>query len=164
MKALLASLFFVFVTQAVADERIGQVCYDQLGSRTQFCTQDNVGSKVQVLIYNAGWCSPCNDEMDELGDIYPEFQNSAVVFASLSGEGYSHGAKPDQAFLQSWKTKHNIKFTVAGKYKDFGGIFGNPGSIPFAVIVDKAGTISSSGYMSASQIASKVRALLAQDE
>ncbi len=136
---------------------IPNICYDTLEG-TQFCTTDNVG-KVQVFVYNAGWCGPCNQEMAELADVYPQFEGQAI-FASLSGEGWSRGSKPNKTFLSEWKSRHSIPFVVAGKYRDFGKAFNSPGSIPFAVIVDKKGDVSKSGFMSASEISSRVRQLI----
>ncbi len=143
------------------DRAIPKVCYDTLEG-TQFCTTDGVGN-VQVFVYNAGWCGPCNGEMSELSRLYSEFEGEPVIFASLSGEGWSRGAKPNAQFLGEWKAKHNIPFVVAGKFRDFGKAFNSPGSIPFAVVVDKAGNVVKSGFMSGSQIASRVRDLLSQD-
>lgn len=137
---------------------IPNVCYDTL-ENTQFCTHDNVG-KVQVFIYNAGWCGPCNSEMHELSQDAVQFEGQPVVFASLSGEGWSRGAKPTAKFMGEWKAKHGIPFVVASKYRDFGKAFNSPGSIPFAVIVDKSGAVSKSGFMSSSEISNRVRQLL----
>lgn len=159
--AVLALLVQVSPVSASEINEIPKVCYDTVDAQ-QFCTTDNLG-KVQVFVYNAGWCPPCNAEMGDLSKMYPEFANQEVVFASLSGEGYARGSKPDQTFLKSWKAKHKIPFVVAGKYKDFGKSFSAPGSIPFAVIVDKAGNVEQKGFVSANQIRSIVRKLLQQD-
>ena len=137
---------------------VPNLCYDTVDG-TQFCTLDKLGN-VQVFIYNAGWCPPCNEEMHALAPAYSEFANSPVTFASLSGEGYAHGSKPDQTFLKSWKQKHNIPFVVAGKYKDFGQSMGASGTIPFAVIVNQKGESVAHGNLSPSTITSTVRKLL----
>ena len=142
----------------VAAPSIPNVCYDTLEG-TQFCTHDNVG-KVQVYIYNAGWCGPCNSEMHELSQDTAQFEGKPVVFASLSGEGWSRGTKPNAVFMGEWKAKHGIPFVVAGKFRDFGKAFNSPGSIPFAVIVDKKGDVSKSGFLSANDITNRVRQLL----
>jgi len=164
VNVLFLALFFMAplaVGFEIEDRAIPKVCYDTLEG-SQFCTTDNVGS-VQVFVYNAGWCGPCNSEMSELSHLYPEFEGQPVVFASLSGEGWSRGTKPTTKFMSEWKAKHKIPFVVAGKYRDFGKAFNSPGSIPFAVVVDKAGNVAKSGFMSGSQIAARVRQLLAED-
>ncbi len=169
MKRQILAAFLFLIPQMVLAEAtalspeelapsIPKVCYDTLEGG-QFCTTDNVG-KVQVFVYNAGWCGPCNSEMGELSDTYPQFEGQPVVFASLSGEGWSRGAKPDARFMAEWKARHNIPFVVAGKFRDFGKSFNSPGSIPFAVVVDKQGNVYKSGFMSAGEIASVVRSLL----
>lgn len=159
---LLALALFVALPIFAGDAAdIPQLCYATLEGG-QFCTRDNLG-KVQVYLYNAGWCPPCNSEMGELAGEVGEFDGQNVIFASLSGEGWQRGSKPDATFLKSWKAKHHIPATlvIAGKFRDFGGQFGNPGSIPFAVIVDQQGNKSQSGFLSVSQILGDVRKLLA---
>lgn len=156
MKTLLA--LFLLCSVLRAEDFIPRLCYTDI-DQNQFCTHDNVG-KVQVYLYNAGWCPPCNEEMDELAAAYPEFENAPVVFASLSGEGFSHGTPPDATFLKGWKNKHQIPFTVAGKNRDFGKTFGNSGSIPFAVIVHPLGFVVKKGNLDVAEITSTVRELL----
>ena len=166
-KLILSALFLVMGLVATASEElpsIPEICYDTVEG-TQFCTTDNEGN-VKVFVYNAGWCPPCNSEMSELSDMYPEFEGKKVTFASLSGEGFARGSKPDQAFLKAWKKKHSIPdgFVVAGKYKDFGKAFGASGSIPFAVVLDQSGNKVAGGFLSASSIGNKVRSLLKHED
>ncbi len=156
MRAFLFSAAFLFTYSAFAE--LPKVCYTTVDN-TEFCTTDNLG-KVQVYIYNAGWCGPCNQEMDEMPDVAAQFAGQNVAFASLSGEGWSRGQKPDVAFLKEWKDRHNVTFTVAGKYRDFGTAFNPPGYIPFSVIVDQQGNVAKSGSMGGSEIADEVRRLL----
>ena len=163
MKAIqlvMLSLCIAFATSANAEyaPNLPEVCYDTVEGE-QFCTTDNVG-KVQVYVYNAGWCPPCNSEMQALPNVYKKFDGEPVVFASLSGEGWRRGQQPDAEFLRSWQEKHRINFVVAGKFKDFGKHFNSPGSIPFAVIIDKEGNVAKSGNLSPSKIESEVRRLL----
>jgi thiol-disulfide isomerase/thioredoxin len=165
MKIALVLSLFVFTSGAafgIWDEgvRIPNICYDTVEG-TQFCTNQNLGN-VQVFVYNAGWCPPCNEEVSELSQIHKQFEGKAVTFASLSGEGFKHGTRPDKAFLEAWKKKHKIPFVVAGKYRDFGFEFEGPGSIPFTVIVDKKGNVAKKGFMSTNSIVSHVKRLLAE--
>lgn len=140
---------------------IPEICYDTVDG-DQFCTTDDAG-KVQVFVYNAGWCPPCNTEVSQLSQMHEEFENQPVTFASLSGEGFTRGSQPNRAFLEAWQKKHKVPFVVAGKFKDFGKAFGAPGSIPFTVIVDKENNVSKKGHLSASQVVQHVRTLLAKD-
>ena len=140
------------------DSTLPKVCYETVNA-AQFCTTDNLG-KVQVYIYNAGWCPACNSGMSELSSAHVEFANAPVVFASLSGEGFSRGSKPDKVFLQKWKQKHGIPFVVAGKYGDFGTDFQANGAIPFVVIIDKSGNVVQNDNLDTDQILSTVRDLL----
>mgnify|MGYP003394691379 CR=1 FL=1 len=148
----------LFSVSAANADTIPNVCYEKLGEG-QFCTTENIG-KVQVFIFNAGWCGPCNSEVSQLSRDYTQFAEKPVVFASLSGEGYSRGTPPDQTFLKSWQKKHNIPFVVAGKKGDFGTHFGANGYIPFAAIIDKEGNLAESGNLEASAIVQSVKRLL----
>lgn len=163
MKAALLALALVMsapvATLAHAGQQLPELCYETVNGG-EFCTTDNLGN-IQVFIYSAGWCPPCNAEMRELAPAYQEFAGEPVTFASLSAEGWARRSQPDQAFLRAWQQKHNIPFVVAGKFRDFGQNFNSPGFIPFAVIVDPDGNVAKSGNLSAHQILSEVRRLLA---
>ncbi len=158
MKRLFASAMLCFATSSFSAPELPNICYDKLEGG-QYCTTDGLGW-VQVYIYNAGWCGPCNQEMHELAALHAEFSIQPVVFVSLSAEGWSRGQKPDATFMGEWKAKHKIPFIVAGKHRDFGKAFNSPGTIPFAVILKKDGTVAKSGSMSAQEITGTVRGLL----
>lgn len=157
-QTLMFSLVLAISTGVANAAPIPNLCYTTLEGG-QFCTNDNVG-KVQVLVYNAGWCPPCNQEIAELSAGYPEFADKPVVVASLSAEGFSKRSQPDQAFLAEWKKKFNVPFVVAGKHKDFGRALGSTGTIPFTVIVDKQGNIVKKGSMSAGTVYNTIREML----
>lgn len=125
------------------------------------CLDDTKG-EVHVLLYNAGWCGPCNTEFQELVPLLPEFDKKAVTFISISAEGYSRGSKPDMAFLKNWKTKHSIPFPVTGAYRDFGkDFFAAPNYIPSVVILDLKNKVSYAAVNpGADAIAAQVRAMV----
>ncbi len=158
MKRLFVIAMVCFGTRSFSAPELPNICYDKLEGG-QFCTTDGLGW-VQVYIYNAGWCGPCNDEMRELSMLFDEFSIQPVVFVSMSGEGFGHGTKPDVKFMGEWQQKHKIPFIVASKYRDFGKAFNSPGTIPFAVILKKDGTVAKSGSLSAQEITGTVRALV----
>ncbi len=118
------------------------VCYLDI-SDNQVCV-DQMKGAVVVLIYSTGWCPACNDEMRELVPRVKEFKGKPVVFVSLSSQGDTHGSDPDKAFLEAWRKKHNIPFTVAASPKDAGkNFFDPPYYIPATVILDKQGKLVS---------------------
>ena len=158
MKSMLMSFALLFVVSGVAKADLPKICYSTVDGG-QFCTTDNLG-KIQVLIYNAGWCPSCNEEMSQMPGVANQFSGQPVVFASLSAEGWSRGEKPETAFLRAWQERHGITFIVAGKYKDFGKAFDSPGFIPFTVIIDKQGNVAKSGALEVSDISDEVRQLL----
>ncbi len=160
MKYFLSIVALLIFSAGVARADLAKDCFTTVDN-TQFCTTDGLG-KVQVFVFDAGWCPYCNQEMDDLAPLYASTyaNNPNVIFASLSGEGYDNGSQPDVSFLQQWKSQHNITFVVAGKSEDFGQQFGAQDYIPFSVVVDQTGNITKSGDLSASDIQTEVNRLL----
>ena len=121
----------------------------------------------RVLIHNAGWCPPCNDELSALSKEVHVFNNDPVTFISLSGNGWRHGSAPDTQFLKEWKEKHNIPFVVAANPSDFGGTYLKPPLyIPNIAIIGKDGKLA---YKRTSPGVSKIfeevrKTLAAEDE
>ena len=142
MKTLFLFLFLCSTTFAVYNvgDQVGESCYEKLDGG-QFCLSYGEGA-VRVIVNNAGWCPPCNDELKELGkSAHLEFNPMEVIFISLSAEGYSRNTKPDQTFLASWKEKHKIPFIVAGDYKNFGKDYFSSPAIPNVAILDRSGKL-----------------------
>lgn len=144
MKMILATLTFLFWAQAHAAIEVGEMvpnrCWAKLGGG-EFCLDDAKGS-VRVLVHNAGWCVPCNEEMTALSPASKKFKDAKVTFVSLSAAGFEFGSLPTMEFLQEWKDKHQIPFTVAASPKDAGkAYFEPPLYIPNVVIVGKDGNL-----------------------
>jgi len=159
MKTLSLLVGVLAFYSGIAKADLAKDCFTTVDN-TQFCSTDNLG-KVQVFVFNAGWCPACNDEMDELGPMYTkQYANKAVVFASLSGEGYGEGSTPTVSFLKQWKSQHKIPFIVGGKKEDFGEAFGESQYIPFTVIIDQQGNVTKTGSLGADEISSEVDRLL----
>jgi hypothetical protein len=102
---------------------------------------------VRVLLYNTGWCGPCNNEFKSLAAATAEFSGKPVTFISLSAAGWTSGSTPDRKFLQEWQTKHKLNLAlanilVAGSPHDAGKDFFSSPSIPNVVIVDPAGEVA----------------------
>ena len=95
---LICLLTSITLGQGLESVELPKLCYDTVDS-TEFCTTDNIGN-VQVFIYNAGWCGPCNSEIQELSAKHAQFTGKKITFASLSGEGFQRGTKPDKVFLE----------------------------------------------------------------
>jgi len=121
------------------------------------------GNQIRVLLFNAGWCGPCNSEMDELVPQVSEFNQKQVTFISLSAEGWERGDSPDQTFLRSWKKKHHIPFFVAASPDDFGSDFSDQSYIPLVAIIDSHGKLAYSAVSpGADAIVQEVRSLLSK--
>lgn len=122
-------------------EVVPNKCYTTVEGK-QFCL-DDAKDRVRVLIHNAGWCGPCNEEMDNLVPHIKDYDGMPVTFVSISGYGWISGSNPDAQFLQEWKDKHKIPFTVVGAFKDVGKIFFDPPLfIPNVVIIGKDGRVA----------------------
>lgn len=142
-RLLLLALFFVSVPlYAVIEvgDSVPNKCWKTADS-SQYCLED-ANQNVKVLLFNAGWCGPCNSEFEELGQRTSEFHGRPVTFISLSSDGWNHGAAPDSTFLGEWKEKHKLDFIVAGSPKDAGkSFFEPPIYIPNVAIVGTDGKL-----------------------
>jgi thiol-disulfide isomerase/thioredoxin len=140
MKILMVlGVFCVFSVHALAVIEVGQNVPDQCWNTsegTQFCLS-SASNTVRVLLFNAGWCPPCNQEFSELIPEVGQFANEPVTFVSLSAQGFTHGASPNQQFLQQWKEKYSIPFTVAASPNNFGTDFETESYIPNVAIITK---------------------------
>ena len=139
MKTLLA-LFLLLPVQAYALIEIGdavpEMCWTDLAEK-QVCLSQHT-EKVRVLVYNTGWCPDCQREFTQLAPRAKEFSEDAVVFISLSSQGWTRGAPADTKFLNEWQARYNIPFPVAASPADAGRKFFNaPYFIPRAVVIDK---------------------------
>lgn len=140
MKTRFALLAFVLSFPAFGavykiGDTVSNLCWKDHEDKT-VCLDDTKGD-IHVILYNAGWCGPCNTEFKELVPQVGEFDKKKVTFISMSAEGYSRGAKPDATFLKAWKKKHAIPFPVTGNQRDFGkDFFSPPNYIPNVVILD----------------------------
>ncbi len=117
-------------------------CYTTVEGK-QFCL-DDAKDTVRVLIHSAGWCGPCNDEMQQLAPKVAEhYKGMPVTFVSVSAYGWTSSSLPDQIFLNEWKTKFSIPFLVVGSHRDAGKAFFDPPLfIPNAVIIGKDGRVA----------------------
>lgn len=122
-------------------DQVDNLCFTgETGART--CTEDYANT-VRVLVFNAGWCGPCNEEFDELGQRVGEFHGDAVTFISVSGNGWSRNASPDQTFLHEWRERHNLpqSMVLTGKRGEYGQEFGHS-AIPNVAVLDKTGKLT----------------------
>jgi len=117
----------------VGDE-VPEMCWKDAEGQ-DFCL-NFYGLRVRVLIFNTGWCSDCNEELEQLIPRLSEFAEKPVLFLSLSASGYSPSEPPDSEFLKNWKEKHKIPFPVLASPKDPGKkFFEPPYHIPSVAIV-----------------------------
>lgn len=156
----------IAVNSAFAVYKVGDVvdnmCWQDVTEK-EVCLEQHK-AKVRVLLYNAGWCPPCNEEFSEISPLTGEFDGQAVEFISLSASGWSKTAPPDAKFLKEWKAKHGIPFTVAGSPKDAGKQFIEPPLyIPNVAIIGKDGKLAYAEVNpGVPAILAEVRRLLAQ--
>ena len=117
-------------------------CYTTVDAK-QFCL-DDAKDTVRVLIHSAGWCGPCNEEMQKLAPLVGEnYKGMPVTFVSISAYGWTSGSMPDQTFLTEWKNKYSIPFTVVGSPRDAGkAYFDPPLFIPNVAIIGKDGRLA----------------------
>lgn len=99
-------------------------------------TLDEMKGSVKVLLYNGGFCGPCNTEFSQLVPRVGELAGKPVIFVSLSVAGWSQSSAPTTKFLNEWKDRWDIPFTVAAASRNEPySFFSNP-LLPNVVIVD----------------------------
>lgn len=131
------------------------------------CLEDGSRSSlVRVLLYNTGWCGPCNSEFRELPSATEEFAGKAVEFISLSAAGWTTGSAPDQKFLEEWRAKHKLDqakatFIVAASPRNAGKDFFTDVYIPNVAIIGVDGKVAYKAINpGADKIADEVRKAL----
>ena len=133
----------LFALQAQAVIEVGDGVPDQCwktSETTDYCL--NQTQTIRVLLFNSGWCGSCNEEFQALIPAITEFDGKPITFISLSAAGWSRPAPPNSKFLQQWKEKHNIPFTVAASPKDLGASFFEPPHyIPNVAVIDQTGKL-----------------------
>lgn len=122
---------------------------------------DEMKGAIKVLLYNGGFCGPCNVEFSELVPRVDEFAGKPVVFISLSVAGWSNSSAPTTQFLREWKERWDIPFTVAAAARKEGFSFFTDPRIPSVVIVDGEGKLVYKAINpGASTIFSKIKKLI----
>lgn len=139
MKYLIATMFFVLMVCNchAATYQVGDTVQDMCWNNDQgkeVCLNQYKGTR--VLLYNAGWCGPCNSEFDDLSGKVGSYANKAT-FIGVSGAGWGQGSQPNQSFLQQWRQRHSVptEVVIAGKAGQYGQLFGH-GAIPNVAIVN----------------------------
>ena len=139
MKYLVLMIVGLFALPALATFQAGDSLpnfswTDANGQSHQLTDSDG---NVRVLIYDAGFCGPCNDEVQALLPRVNEFAGQPVVFISVSVAGYSHDAPADAAFLQQWQNQYNFPFLVVGTDRKELALYSDQPGTPTNVIVSK---------------------------
>lgn len=176
MKNLMLFLFLALPLSSFAavyevGDRPADMCWEEVQIKRKICLKHI--SKVNdatVLIYNAGWCGPCNTEFRSLVPLSDEFvkRGEKVQYVSLSAEGWKHGSAPDDKFLGEWGAKHGMFASkawwfVAASPRDSGRQFFASPSIPNVVILNKDGEITYKGIAPAPRtVLAKVREALSK--
>jgi hypothetical protein len=168
MKSTILACLLVFAAgPALALYEIGDkprnYCWKDI-NETDVCLDDTI--EVRVLLYNAGWCGPCNTEFASIARETAEFEGKPVRFISLSSAGWTSGSSPNKTFLTSWQNKHGLakakaSFVIAGSPRDAGKDFFKDVYIPNVAIVDTTGKVAFKAINpGVSKIVSEVRKLL----
>ncbi len=121
-------------------------CWKDINDQSVCLDDPSIQSQIRVLMYNAGWCGPCNTEFQDLVNETRQFKNKMVAFLSLSASGWTSSAAPDKKFLKEWSTKHKLdqaeaQVLVLGSSRDAGRDFFEDVRIPNVAILDGNGTI-----------------------
>ncbi len=153
-RTALFAFLFTFSAPILAVYQVGETpknyCWKDMNDQSVCLDDPSIQSQIRVLMYNAGWCGPCNSEFQDLVKETNQFKNKAVVFLSLSASGWSQAAPPDKKFLKEWSTQHKLDqaeahVLVLGSARDAGKDFFEDVYIPNIAILDGNGTITYKG-------------------
>jgi len=138
-----AFLLFLANSQAQNSKLPDVQLKDLQGKTVAFKEQINP-EKITVISFWATWCAPCKKELDNIAEIYPEWQEKFnVELIAIS---------TDDA-----RTTPKVKSTVAAKGWDYTVLIDsnqdlqralNINSVPFTIVIDQKGEIiyQHSGY------------------
>lgn len=147
MRGILAAVWIIAITFSYpvhALYRVGDTVSNRCWQNEQgqtVCLGD-FSDHVRVLLYNAGWCGPCNHEFQELVPRVAAYKDKPVAFLSLSSSGWNYTAPADATFLKSWQQKFQIPFPVLASPQDPGrDFFSAPYYIPSVAILSLTGKL-----------------------
>ncbi|MBI4404153.1 MAG: redoxin domain-containing protein [Deltaproteobacteria bacterium] len=146
MKALML-LFLFFGLNSYALIQVGDPMPDMCWTKadnSKICLQD-ARETVRVLIYGAGWCAACGNEMQDLAARVSVFDGRPVTFVSLSISGWQLETPADSQFLTQWEDTYEIPFAVAAaSLSEMKQVFSEL-LIPSVIIIDKSGKLAFKG-------------------
>jgi cytochrome c biogenesis protein CcmG, thiol:disulfide interchange protein DsbE len=137
---------FLFVLGSVkAQDAIPDITlYDINGNKVNLSDYATDG-KIQIFSFWATWCVPCKEELNNIAEIYAEWQedyNVEIIAVSIDD------AKT-RANVKSYAEGQGWTYTVLlDSNKDLQRMLGGQ-SVPFTVITDKSGVITDkhTGYI-----------------
>lgn len=133
-------------------EKPRNYCWKDVQDKTVCLEDAALQNKVRVLLYNGGFCAPCNQEFRELPKATAQFKGKNVVFISLSAAGWSNPSQPTKKFLGEWESTHGLNkmaatFITAASPFDAGRDFFADPRIPSVVVIDVTGEVSYKAIM-----------------
>lgn len=143
---VVTTFIFVFVAAAaMAQDKLPDLeLYDIRGNKINVADYGQTG-KITVLNFWATWCTPCKKELNNIADLYEDWQsdyNMEIIAVSIDDS----------------KTKANVVSYADGQGWDYAVLLDmnkdlhrmlNGQTVPFTVIVDQEGNIveKHSGYV-----------------
>jgi len=132
---LLTGTFTVF--HAAAQEKLPDLTLSDVNGNKINVADYSKDSTIQVFSFWATWCVPCKEELNNIAEMYEDWQadyNVEIIAVSVDDAKTRAQAK-SYAEGQGWT------YTVLlDTNKDLQRLLGGQ-SVPFTVITDKAGTI-----------------------
>jgi cytochrome c biogenesis protein CcmG/thiol:disulfide interchange protein DsbE len=145
MKVFSTLLLVLMAAAAMAQDKLPDLeLYDIRGNKVNVADYGHTG-KITVLNFWATWCTPCKKELNNIADLYEDWQtdyNVEIIAVSIDDS----------------KTKANVVSYADGQGWDYTVLLDmnkdlqrmlNGQTVPFTVIVDQQGNIveKHSGYV-----------------
>lgn len=139
------ALALLLAPSLVAQDRLPDVTLTDINGQKVNLTSFGEKGEITVINFWATWCTPCKKELNNIADLYPDWQaDYGVRIVAISIDDARNKAKV-KTYVNGQSWEYDVLLDVNGILKQKL----NFQTIPFTVIVDREGNIVSrhAGYV-----------------
>jgi thiol-disulfide isomerase/thioredoxin len=139
------ALALLFAPSLMAQDRLPDVTLTDINGQKVNLASFGEKGEITVINFWATWCTPCKKELNNIADLYPDWQEDyGVRIVAVSIDDARNKAKV-KTYVNGQSWEYDVLLDVNGILKQKL----NFQTIPFTVIVDREGNIVSrhAGYV-----------------